>query len=102
MQGSWRLSTVTPARFQELTKHRHRHARWHLSIDNPNNKDKSLMQMEQDVCPAIAEKVPQVFYGIMRRTCAGAMRSFFWVRLEHPLAQLTAGARVARGATDAR
>ena len=74
------MSTVTPARFRELTARRQRHARWHLSIDNPRDTPKSLMEMEQDVCPAIVEKVPPVFYGIMRHTCANAMRAFFWVR----------------------
>lgn len=52
---------------------------WNHSLANPGPEQKTLFSIEQDVAPAIAEKVPPWLRGLLRRICAAAVNDIYHV-----------------------
>lgn len=66
--------------YRELVKDRIRPHHWIRSLDRPSDHDKTLFVIDQDVAPAIAQKVPPWLHGFLRRICATAVSDIYQVR----------------------
>eukprot|EP00892_Ulva_mutabilis_P012834 jgi/Ulvmu1/9923/UM058_0005.1 len=76
-QGSWQLESVPTEQYSDLIENRVRAHHWIRSLDKPSAQDKTLFSIDQDVAPAIAQKVPPWLHGLLRRICAAAVNDVY-------------------------